>query len=202
MGIVQQTIHKRGGSENNKQMQPQKSLRPNVMHVYFFQKFWHIVGKDVVFLALKVLNEGLDIAAINLTYVSLIPKTNNPSLMSHFHPICLCNVLYKIVSKFMANRLKIIMNSLIDDSQSAFYLTVLSQIMLYLLLSFFIALHIKRKNSPFMALKLDMSKAFGYVEWGFLEVFMKSMHFLDHFLSLIMNCISSIFFSILLIEYR
>lgn len=56
----------------------------------------------------------------------------------------------------------------------------------------------QRQNFHFMALKLDMSKAFDRVEWSFLKNLMKSMQFPNHFTSLIMKRISSVTFSILI----
>lgn len=70
--------------------------------------------------ALKVLNKGLDIVAINYIHISPIPKINNPILMTHFRPISFYNVFYKIVSKLLANYLKLVMNSLINEAQSVF----------------------------------------------------------------------------------
>lgn len=60
-------------------MQPQKSLGPaDGIRVCSFQRFWHIVGEDVVLFSLKVLNEGLDITAINQTHIALAPKLTSP----------------------------------------------------------------------------------------------------------------------------
>lgn len=55
-----------------------------------------------------------------------------------------------------------------------FYLAILLWIMLLFLLRFFHRLQTNQKqNSPYMALKLDIIKAFDQAEWGFLEVLMK-----------------------------
>lgn len=56
---------------------------------------------------------------INFTHVTLIPKKTGPTSMSQLHPISLCNVIYKICSKVLTNRLKLILADIISPSQSA-----------------------------------------------------------------------------------
>ena len=50
----------------------------------------------------------------------MIPKVQNPETMKEFRPISLCNVLYKIIAKVLANCLKKILPQIILESQSAF----------------------------------------------------------------------------------
>ena len=103
-----------------KQMHPTKAQGPDGMSAIFFQKYWDVVGNDITCMVLNVLNSDMSIADINRTNITLSPKINCPLKMSNFRPISLCNVIYKLVSKVIANRLKNILPQIISENQSAF----------------------------------------------------------------------------------
>ena len=69
---------------------------------------------------LEFLNTGYMEPDLNYTYIVLIPKIKSPEKIFDHRPISLCNVIYKIISKVLANRLKQILPQLIAPSQSAF----------------------------------------------------------------------------------
>ena len=90
-----------------KQIHPNKAPGPDGMSAVFFQKHWSIVGNNITNMIPNVLNHNIPIQELNKTNISLIPKINNPKRMTDFRPISLCNVVYKLISKILANRLKI-----------------------------------------------------------------------------------------------
>ncbi|XP_035551759.1 uncharacterized protein LOC118349911 [Juglans regia] len=101
-------------------MNPLGLLGPDGFPAQFYQKHWEVVGDQVCSYALKFLNHGGLLNDVNDTYISLIPKVKSPIKVADYRPISLCNVLYKIVSKTIANRLKKILPQIIAPNQSAF----------------------------------------------------------------------------------
>uniref|UniRef100_A0A803PW73 Reverse transcriptase n=1 Tax=Cannabis sativa TaxID=3483 RepID=A0A803PW73_CANSA len=124
--------------------------------------------------------------------IVLIPKKKNPQHMKELRPIALYNVLYKVITKVMTNRMKAFMDGIIADSQSAFVPGRL--ISNNVLVSFEVLHYLKRKRkgkTGFMALKLDMSKAYDRIEWPFLEAMLRKMGFLENWICLVMTCVST-----------
>ena len=98
----------------------------------------------------------------------------------------------------LANQLKSILPIVISKSQSAFQFD--KAILDNILVAFETLHHMKNKKTgkeSYMAMKLDMSKAYGRVEWIFLESLMLKMGFNVRWTGLIMECVRSISYSIL-----
>ena len=104
-----------------KQMHPTKAPGPDSMSAIFFQKYWDMLGNYIMRLVLNVLNSNMSIVDINRTNFTLIPKINSTSKMSDFRPISVSNVVYKLASKVIANRLKNILPQIISENQSGFF---------------------------------------------------------------------------------
>ena len=98
------------------QMAPLKAPDPNGMPPIFFQHYWDSIGDDIVKAVLFYLNSREVLPCLNHTYITLIPKVKSPKFIFEFHPIALCNVLYKLVSKVLANRLKTVLPQIISES--------------------------------------------------------------------------------------
>ena len=182
-----------------KQIHPTKAPGPDGMSAIFYQKYWDIVGSSVTNMVLNVLNNNLPISEINKTNIALIPKKNNPTKMTEFRPISLCNVIYKLISKILANRLKSFLPFIISENQSAFTSDrlIIDNVLVAFELMHFLN-HKTAGKEGFMAAKLDISKAFDRVEWCFLKRVMEKLGFCSKWVNLIMHCISSVSYSVLI----
>lgn len=85
------------------QMAPLKSPSPYGFNVRFYQTYWQDIGDEVSNVALKFLHKGIFDDGFIYTYIVLIPNINRPRTTGDLRPISLCNVVYKLVSKSLAN---------------------------------------------------------------------------------------------------
>ena len=181
-----------------KQMAPLKASGPDGMPPIFFQHYWESIGDDVVKAVVSCLNSTSIEIGLNHTFITLIPKVKSPKFVIEFRPIALCNIIYKLVSKVLANRLKKVLPHIISEYQSAFQSD--KAIFDNILVAFETLHHMKRKKigkMGYMALKLDMSKAYDRLEWVFLQRIMEKMGFHSTWIDWILECLKSVTYLIL-----
>lgn len=170
-----------------------KTPGPDGLHALFFKKYRHIIGEDITVMVLNAINSRQIPLEWNDTSIVLIPKVDAPELVTQYRPISLCNVLYKIISKMLSIRLKKILLDIISPTQSAL---VPGRMITDNILVAYECIHkiknTKNSQSGLCAVKLDMHKAYGRVEWIFLRNMMKKLGFDDQWIELMMACVSSV----------
>uniref|UniRef100_A0A803P9U4 Reverse transcriptase domain-containing protein n=1 Tax=Cannabis sativa TaxID=3483 RepID=A0A803P9U4_CANSA len=181
------------------QIHPLKAPGKDGLPGLFYHNHWEEVGHEVIATCLEVLNNKMDCSCLNDTLLCLIPKIKDPTKVSDYRPLSLCNVIYKVISKCLANRMKLSMEKVISKNQSAFIKG--RQIQDNAIIGFE-SLHCMKKgrfgNGKKMALKLDMSKAYDRVEWDFIEEMMRCLGYEEQWISKIMGCVKTVTFSVLL----
>lgn len=104
------------------------------------------------------------IKPFNHTFVTLIPKKEKPKAIKNFHPISLCDVVYKIIMKILSNRLRIILDKVVYPYECAFILG--SSITYSVIACRELIYYIKKKKMKIqlMAVRIDLTKTYDKVE--------------------------------------
>lgn len=97
-----------------------KAPGPDGLNGLFYQQNWETLSIDIFHEVKEFFRTGLMSPELNSTYISLIPKVQNPENLEQFRPSSLCNFGYKIIAKILANRLKPLLPDIIAEEQSAF----------------------------------------------------------------------------------
>jgi hypothetical protein len=75
----------------------EKSSGPDGWTTEFFIYFFDLVGEDLLAMVEESRRLGSIVGGLNSTFLTLIPKANNPSTFDDFRPISLCNLCYKVI---------------------------------------------------------------------------------------------------------
>lgn len=179
------------------QIAPIKAPSSDGFPARFYQRNWGLMKAEIIkamlhFFATSQMPEG-----VNDTTIVLIPKIDIPTGLKDFRPIGLCNVLYKVVSKCLVNRLRPLLEEVVSENQSAF---IPGRMIRDNALLAFKCLHYMEHgtatNSDFCAYKLDLSKAYDRVDWSYLENTMHKMDFSHRRVQWIMRCVTTVNYSV------
>lgn len=177
-------------------MQNQKAPGSDGFHPLFFKSQWEIIGHSIWDFTRTCFTNPSLIQEVNHTLITLIPKGEDPSKVAHFRPIALCNVVYKIVTKVVTQRLRNVMPYVVSDNQSSFIpgrSTIDNILVLQETIHSFKHLHGKR---GFMIVKLDLEKAYDRLEWTFIMDTLDCLGLPGDVKQLILYCLSSASLSI------
>ncbi|XP_075663106.1 uncharacterized protein LOC142632618 [Castanea sativa] len=179
-------------------LKPFKAPGPDGMHAGFFQRFWPIVGRSVVSEVQKIFDDRRVPDYLNRTHITLISKIQGPETLGNYRPISLCNTVYKVVTKIIVTRLRPYRDKLISPLQAAFVPgrkgvdnAIIAQEMIH-------SLGKKRGRVGYMALKIDLEKAYDKLEWNFIREALLRANLPADLIDIIMSPVSTVSTSILI----
>ncbi|XP_074290572.1 uncharacterized protein LOC141617289 [Silene latifolia] len=161
----------------------------------FFKHSWDLVGDLFCSAVEEYFRKGKMMRKVNTTLLALVPKKDVPSTVQDFRPIACCSVVYKTISKIIANRLKHVLPDLVGNEQAAFIKgrNIFENIMMSQNL-------IKGYNqsliTPRCLIKVDIRKAFDSLQWEFIRDMLHGFKFPPLFVNWIMGCVASTWFSL------
>ncbi|KAJ9547121.1 hypothetical protein OSB04_019664 [Centaurea solstitialis] len=153
-----------------------KAPGPDGYSSKFFKSAWSVIGKDVLIAVHNFFYSGRLLSELNHTLLCFIPKVPNATRVTDFRPISCCNVLYKVISKVVAERMKPYLSQLIGPDQSAFIpgRRISDNI---LMAHELVAGYQRNSGRPRCAFKIDLRKAYDTVDWRFLLRMLQGLGF-------------------------
>ena len=178
-------------------MGPLKAPGPDGLNPLFYQSQWETVGGSVVKLVLSMFEKPDLIEHINGTRIVLIPKVAIPQTIQDLRPISLCNVIYKIVTKIISNRLKPIISRVVAPNQCSFIKGRQSSDNIILVQEIIHSMRNMRKKNGFMAIKIDLEKAYDRIQWNFIFDCLRELEIPENIQKVIQKCVSTPLMNIL-----
>ncbi|RHN65973.1 putative RNA-directed DNA polymerase [Medicago truncatula] len=152
-----------------------KSPGPDGISFGFLKDFWDLLKGDVMRFLVEFHRNGKLAKGINSTFIALIRKVENPQSLNEFRPISLVGSMYKILAKVLANRIRLVIGSVISDAQSAFVKG--RQILDGILIANEVVDDASKRKKELLLFKVDFEKAYDSIDWSFLEEVMVKMGF-------------------------
>jgi len=170
--------------KGNKAPGPYFSLVGFFFFFFFFQKAWPLIVKDLIDPVQYFFRSGKLIKEVNATIITLVPKNLNPSLMGDFRSISYCNVVYKCITKILANRLLpcFIPNRSISEN--------------ILLAQEILKDYHKDKGEARCTIKVDLMKAYDSLGWDFILLCLTYLGAPSKYVKWVRECITTPRFSV------
>lgn len=170
---------------------------PDGYPLEFFKASWGKVGPEVVAMVQEFFRNGRLLKDMNTTFISLIPKTREACSLGDFRPISCCNLVYKVISKIIANRLKHVLQECASPNQAVFQKG--RSLGENVLLATELIRNYQKTSCPKVSmLKVDIRKAFDTMCWDFVSKLLEAQNFPPLFREWIRQCYTTPKFSILI----
>jgi hypothetical protein len=167
----------------------ERSPGPDGWTSEFFCFFFDFLGEELLQMVEDTRITGKIAGGINSTFLVLIPKDDSPITFNDYRPISLCNLIYKIISKVISNRIKPFLGRSLSAEQLGFLKGRRIQDAIGAAHE---CLHsIKQKNLKALVMKLDLKKAFDCVDWDFLRLILHAVGFGERFITWTLSCVTS-----------
>jgi hypothetical protein len=128
--------------------------------------------------------------------ITLISKENEAKTLDHYRPIALCNVVYKIISKVIENRLKPLLPTLVSQEQACFVEG--RQIMDNIIHAHEMIHTLKLQKRGGMIIQLDLAKSYEKISWHYMVKTLEAFGFTQHWISWIVSLVSTTSYSLLI----
>lgn len=142
---------------------------PDGMPAIFYKEFWDVIKDDLKEMFDEFYTGNLNIAQLNLAFITLIPEVESATCIEQYLPFCLSNVSYKIFTQVLANRLSKVVVKIVDKGQNAL---IPGRDILDRVVVLHEVLHEMKKNDmpgTGILLKFDFDRPYDNVHWDFLE---------------------------------
>ncbi|KAL0407932.1 UNVERIFIED_CONTAM: Retrovirus-related Pol polyprotein from type-2 retrotransposable element R2DM [Sesamum radiatum] len=159
-----------------------KALDPDGFSACFFKRAWNVVGDQVSTAVLDFFRSGRLLRQLNHAIITLVPKSEHCPSVTDYRPISCCNVVYKAITKIIADQLAPTLEHLIDRCQAAFVggRNITDNIFLA---QEMVRQYTRKRISPRCTINVDLRKAFDSVSWGFLSQVLHGYGFPPLFIS-------------------
>lgn len=168
-----------------------KAPWPDGLQAFFIQSQWKVVGESFCNMVLEIFRDHSKVRDVNQTLITLIPKVDQVCNIRDFRPISLCNVAYKVITKILAQRLRLVMCSVVNPCQSSFIPNRQSRDNIIVAQEVFHSMRRRKGKKGWMAIKIDLEKTYDRLSWSFIKETLDDIGLPGGFVDLIWHSISS-----------
>lgn len=176
-------------------LNPNKAPSPYGLTSWFFREVWPIMGNKLLSAIRNFFVTCFLPLSTNATILALVPKNPCASTVSDYRHVSCYNTLYKVISKLLVIRLKLLLPEFIVPNQTTFVkgrLLVDNTMLAYEIVQGY---H-KNQNPKRITIKVDIAKAFDTVIWDFILSLLRGINVPKSFIRWLQACLCNTAFSI------